>query len=342
MIDFRYHLVSIVAVFLALGLGLLLGSTQLAPGVLHGLQRTARSEQSQIDSLLNQRDKLNTQINRNQQFAQAAEHELLGQLLAGQRVVLITAPGAPGGVVNGISKLLTREAGATVTGQVQLQQSLFDPSPATQQALTTLAQQLATPGTTLDQGASPISQAGQVLAGAILTRDAPGQPVAGQHDSAATAVLAGFAARGFLTVSNPPPARATLAVVVIPDSPPTASPTNRASQALVTLALQFEQAGEGTVVAGSTAGAGSGSAIDVMRTLGRTGKMSSVDNADTPIGQIVVIQALDQQLTGGSGSYGTLASAGAAGPSPAPSPSPTATQGTTTSTGSPGTRTRKP
>lgn len=329
MIDFRYHLVSIVAVFLALGLGLLLGSTQLAPGLLHGLQKTSQREQSLIDSQLATLRQLNQEISRNQQFAQAAEHQLLGHLLVGEHVVIITAPGAPGGAVSGIKQLLTKEAGATVTGEVQLQQSLFNASPATQQELNTLAQQLDPIGITLNQEASPIARVGQVLASAILTKDGLGQPPAGQRDAAATAVLNGFVKRGFLTVSDPPPARATLAVVVIPDSPPSKNDSNRPSQELVTLAQQFQQAGNGTVVTGSASGAGPGSAIDVMRTLGRTGKMTSVDGADTPIGQIVVVEALADQLNGVSGSYGTAANANSAGPSPAPAPSPSPTSGTT-------------
>jgi copper transport outer membrane protein MctB len=331
VIDFRYHLVSIVAVFLALGLGLLLGSTQLAPGLLRGLQKTSQQEQSQIDSLLHRRDLLNQELARNQQFAQAAEHQLLGNLLVGEHVVIIAAPGAPGGVVSGIKQLLTKDAGATVTGEVQLQPSLFNASSATQQELTTLADQLDPIGVTLNQEASPIARAGQVLASAILTRDGPGQPAAGQRDAIATAVLNGFAKRGFLTVSNPPPPRATLAVVVIPDSPPSQNDANRPSQELVTLAQQLQQAGNGTVVTGSNNGAGPGSAIDVMRTLGRTGKMTSVDGADTPIGQIVVVQALADQLRGVSGSYGTAANASAAGPSPVPTPSPSPSASTITS-----------
>lgn len=331
MIDFRYHLVSIVAVFLALGLGLLLGSTQLAPGLLRGLQKTSQREQSQIDSQLATLRQLNQQIGRNQQFAQAAEHQILGNLLVGEHVVIITAPGAPGGVVSGIKQLLTRDAGATVTGEVQLQPSLFNASTATQQELTTLAEQLDPIGVTLNQQASPIARAGQVLASAILTKDGPGQPPAGQRDAIATAVLSGFAKRGFLTVSSPPPPRATLAVVVIPDSPPSQNDANRPSQELVTLAQQFQQAGNGTVVTGSANGAGPGSAIDVMRTLGRTGKMTSVDGADTPIGQIVVVEALADQLRGVSGSYGTAANASAAVPSPVPTPSPSPSASTITS-----------
>src|SRR5207248_340423 len=81
-------------------------------------------------------------------------------------------------------------------------------------------------------------------------------------------------------------------------------------------------AGQGTVVAGSAAGSGSGSAIDVMRAGGRAGHLSSVDDADTIIGQLVVAQALYEQLHGKSGSYGTGTAANGPGPSPAPTPSP--------------------
>ena len=43
MIDFRYHLVSIVAVFLALAVGIVVGSTELQPGVVNSLRASAES-----------------------------------------------------------------------------------------------------------------------------------------------------------------------------------------------------------------------------------------------------------------------------------------------------------
>jgi len=62
----------------------------------------------------------------------------------------------------------------------------------------------------------------------------------------------------------------------------------------------------------------------VMRAGGRAGHLSSVDNADTAVGQIVVVQALFDRMHGKSGSYGVASTANAGAPSPAPSPSPTA------------------
>ncbi len=319
MIDFRYHLVSIVAVFLALGLGIVLGATALQPPVLKGLDRISRQEYQQIIGLRATVSQLQRQASSDDQFAQTVTVQLLPHLLDGQRVVLVNAPGAPSQVTDGVSRAL-RTAGATITGQVMIQAKFFDFSPPTQQQLGQLAQQFAPPGMTLRSGTA-VAQASQVLASAILTKDGPGQPVAGQRDSASAALLNGFGAGGFLTVSGHPNARATLAVVVIPANPPSPNESSAASQALVTLARQLNFTGQGTVVAGSVDGSGPRSAIDVMRAGSQAGHLSSVDDADRVIGQIVVAQALAAQLRGISGSYGALLSASAAGPSPVPTPS---------------------
>ena len=318
MIDFRYHLVSIVAVFLALGLGLLVGATALQPTALGGLIRLSQQERKQIDSALATNRQLSRQIASNDQFAQSVAPQLLDQLLAGERVVVVEAPGASGQVISGVDQALA-QSGAAVSGHVQLQNKFFDTSPSTEQQLSQLAQQFAPPGASL-QG-SPVAQASQVIASAILTKDGPGQPVAGQRDSASAALLSGFGAEGFLAVNGQPDARATLAVVITPDTPQSTSISNPQSQRLVTLAQQLNLAGQGTVVAGSVDGSGPGSVIDVMRNGGRAGHLSSVDNANHTIGQIVVAQALAEQLRGVSGSYGATSSAASAAPSPAPTPS---------------------
>jgi Copper transport outer membrane protein, MctB len=319
MIDFRYHLVSIVAVFLALGIGLLLGATALQPSTLAGLIKTSQRERHQIDSLIAGNGQLNRQISSNDQFAAANAPLMLGQLLAGERVVVVEAPGASGQVVSGIDQALT-EADAIISGHIQIQSRFFDVSPATQEQLTQLAQQFAPAGVTLH--GSPVAQASEVLADAILTKDGAGQPGAGAADSASAALLSGFGAGGFLTRSGHPEARATLTVVVTPESPSTTSDSNPASQRLVTLAQALNLVGQGTVMAGSVSGSGPGSAIDVIRAGGRGGRISTVDDADHTIGQIVVAQALYEQLRGISGSYGSTSSAAAPGPSPAPTPSP--------------------
>jgi Copper transport outer membrane protein, MctB len=333
MIDFRYHLVSIVAIFLALACGLLLGSTVLRPYALKGLQAVSKGQQREIDSLLQTRDQLQRQITADNQFAQANAAQLLRQLLDGEQVVLVVAPGAPESVTSGVVEALDA-AGATVTGQLQLQAPFFDTSPTGSEKLAQLAQHLAPPGLSLAGSAQ--AQASELIANSVMTKDGPGDPVAGQRDSTSAAVINGLSAEGFLTASGNPWNRATLAVVIIPAAPASTNDSNAPSQALVTLAQQLDLAGQGTVVAGSIAGSGPGSAIDVMRAGGREGHLSSVDNADTPSGQIVVVQALFDQMHGKSGSYGVAATANAGAPSPAPTVSPTATSAATNANANPG------
>jgi len=335
VIDFRYHLVSIIAVFLALAIGIVIGSTSVLKGaVLSGLQKTSAAEKSRIDSLYAQNSQLKQQLNAAESFATASEHVLLDGLLAGQRVVLVEAPGAPGSVINGVQNALTT-AGATVTGQVLFQTQFFSTGAASD--LDTLNRQLTPAGMTLRAG-SPQAQAGQLIASAILTQD---QALAGSAESADQAILSGYAAAGYLSASPRPADRATLAVVIIPASPASTNDANVASQTLVTLAQQLNQADSGTVVAGQLSGSGPGSAIDVMRAGGRGGHVSTVDNADTATGQVVVAQALyEQQADGRSGSYGALPGASAAGPSPAPVPS--ATPSATTSATASATASRHP
>jgi Copper transport outer membrane protein, MctB len=333
MIDFRYHLVSIVAIFLALAVGLLLGSTVLRPYALKGLQAVSKGQQHEIGSLLQTRDQLQRQITANNQFAQANASALVRQLLDGEQVVLVVAPGAPSSVTSGVAQTLEL-AGATVTGQLQLQAPFFDTSPTGSEKLAQLAQHLAPPGLSLAGSAQ--AQASELIANSVLTKDGPGDPVAGQRDNASAAVINGLSAEGFLTASGNPWDRATLAVVIIPAAPASTNDSNAPSQALVTLAQQLDLVGQGTVVAGSIAGSGPGSAIDVMRAGGRAAHLSSVDNADTPSGQVVVVQALFDRMHGKSGSYGVASTASAGAPTPAPTVSPTATSVATNTNAKPG------
>jgi hypothetical protein len=333
MIDFRYHLVSIVAIFLALALGLLLGSTVLRPYALKGLQALSKHQKQQIDSLQQTTKQLQAELASNNQFAQTNAPQILHELLVGQRVVLVLAPGAPSSVVSGISHNLGL-AGATVTGQLQLQASFFDTSPTGSQKLAQVAEGFAAklPVPQELKGSSAQAQASELIANVLLTKDGPGQPVAGLRDPSSVPVLNGLASEGFLTPVGNPWDRATLAVVILPATPAALTDSNEQSQALVTLAQQLNLDGQGAVVAGSIAGSGPGSAIDVMRAGGRAGHLSSVDDADSPFGQMVVVQALDELTRGKSGSYGVLSTATAGGPSPGPTPSPTPTATPSTAT----------
>jgi type IV secretory pathway VirB2 component (pilin) len=142
VIDFRYHLVSIIAVFLALAIGIIVGSTALQPAVESGLNTAEQQVQKKINADNNEIGILNQRLKLDQQFAQAGGTPLIGRLLTGQSVVLVLAPGADGQVVTGMTAAI-QQAGGTVTGQVTLQPQFFDNSESTEGKLTQLTQTLA-------------------------------------------------------------------------------------------------------------------------------------------------------------------------------------------------------
>jgi hypothetical protein len=330
VIDFRYHLVSIVAVFLALAIGIVVGATALQGHVVAGLDRASKIEEHQIDNDRTKIKGLQNEIAGAGEFAQTAAPLLLTNLLSGQKVVLVTAPGADGTTISGITSALDL-AGAKVTGQAQLQPAFFDTSASTENSLEALAQKVG-PSTVIpgDQPAVPNlstqiagqQQAAEVIAPTLVSSDGTDLP-ADQAD----AILSGFAQQGYLQVSPSKGysaaalSEATLAVVVIPDSPPASGDSDPANQALLALAEQLKLQSRGVVLAGSLPGSGPGSAIDELVN-GNTGiQVSSVDNANTEPGQIMVAQAFSLLLAGKKpAAYGAYA---AKVPSPAPTPSPT-------------------
>jgi len=322
MIDFRYHLVSLVSVFLALAVGIVLGSSVLNGPLTRTLQHAEANLRSTADNLRAQNNQQASRLSGDANFVTANAPRLLAGLLPGERVVLVTAPGADGAVVSGVSTAI-QQAGATVAGQVGLNQQFFDTSATTESSLAALAQQLAPAGTVTTTGAtqqgddpqlSGQSEASAVLAAALLTRE-PGTVPPAQTRS----ILAGFAQQGYLQATPDTISSATMAVVIAPATPPASGNGNPANTALLSLTAKLNAAGRGTVLAGSfPAGSGPGSAIDEL-TSGNTGiQVSSVDNANYETGQITVIYALSELLAGHKpAAYGNSAL-----PSPLPAPSP--------------------
>ncbi len=330
MIDFRYHLVSIVAVFLALAVGIVLGSTELRGAAISALDQTSNALSGKLNAADNENSALQQQVNGDRSFAQAAEPVLLAHLLEGKRVVVITAPGAPNSVVSGITTALG-DAGATVSGQVALSAKFADTSASNLSLLSQLTQKVAPAGLTLANG-TPQQQAAQALASALVSSGPASSSSAssgsGSGGSAASGsqaaqtILSSYSAGQFITVSGQPAQGATLAVIVTPATAPSDGNSDPANQAIVSLAQEFGSGSAATVVAGPSYASGQGSAISAVRSSGAADDASTVDNADQVSGQIVVVQALEQQMNGHKpGNYGIQSDANSVGPSPAPAPS---------------------
>jgi len=338
VIDFRYHLVSIVAVFLALAIGIVLGSTELQGPAYNLLDKTTSKLQNELGQVSSQRDAAQQQASEGEMYAQAVQPAVLRDLLTGQRLLIVTEPGAEPSVVSGLSAAAA-DAGATVTGEINLSSRFFDTSGTTQDSLNQVTLDVAqTAGLALDSSATYQQQAAQVIAGEILTTSLPSSGSSGSSGSrsagadqaaAATAMLQAYAASQFLTTTSKPATPATLAIVVTPQVPPADGSADQLDQVLIPLVQELAAKSAATVVVGSSSGSGAGSPIAVLRSNSVSSQVSTVDDADLVSGQTVAIQALAVQFGGGkAGSYGFAAN-GATAVAPSPVPTPTASPSAT-------------
>jgi Copper transport outer membrane protein, MctB len=324
VIDFRYHLVSIVAVFLALAIGIVLGSTELQGTTLDALRGVNNSLTNKLNAVSAQRDEYAQQAGASDTFLRTAEPKLLSALLTGDRIVLVTEPGSPSSVIAGV-KQAAALAGAAITGTVALQPKFNDLSGATQASLSAINAQLAArDGATLTPAASSRTgyqqDAAYLVASAILNQTTD---QLGLSTAQAQFALQAYAQAGFLSDSGAPWNRATLAVIVAPGSVPADGANDPANQVLLAVAQEFATMSAATLVAGSVAGTTpAGSAISVLRGSSVSGQVSSVDNADTTLGQISTMWAFAAQLAGGKpNSYGVLGASAVSPAVPLPVPS---------------------
>jgi hypothetical protein len=315
VIDFRYHIVSIVAVFLALALGLFIGSTSLRPTVAHNLKQSVDSVTAKNRTLSGQLSDTRNQLSKEQAFESALEPYAVAGRLTGQTVVVVSAPGADGAVRDDVERALG-EAGATLAADVRLTDTLFDPQQDS--FLGTLADRVTVSGVTLPGGTG--AQRALALLADVLGERPQGQPLA---PSAIGKVVSAYTAGKLVSVSGPSPRPGSLAVLIT-GVPATSGDAQAAAarEALVAdFARDLDQAAVGAVATGPTTAADAGGLLAVIRSQKQLrGAISTVDGAELPRGVIATVIALAEQADGKVGSYG----GGAGADSPLPSASPSA------------------
>ena len=117
MIDFRYHLVSLVSVFLALAVGIVLGAGPLKEPIGESLQSQVDALRSDRDNLRSDLDAAKGNIDKQNEFVTASAPELIGGTLDGQEVSIIAAPEADSEQVEEVSNRV-KEADGTIAGDV--------------------------------------------------------------------------------------------------------------------------------------------------------------------------------------------------------------------------------
>jgi hypothetical protein len=313
VIDFRYHLVSIIAIFLALALGLVVGASALRGPLVDQLKD--RSSQLEKDNQsLRALNRTSEQMNGyDGQVMDNVAPQIVDGRLKGESVVFIEAPGADDQVRAKTADLISK-AGARISGYVTLQEKYLDPNQLT--TLSELTDQLKPATVDIPQDASPYDRAAMELAAVLATRQASST---GQEDPAAGQVLAGFKTAGFLNYSGQPATRATLAIVIAPTAASKDEDADAENKALVALPLALSAYANGTVAAGNADAAADGGMIRAIRQEGKAqGHVSTVDTVDVSAGRLTTVFALDFARQGKTGDYGV--GSGVDGPLPTPVP----------------------
>jgi hypothetical protein len=314
MINFRYHVVSLTAVFLALAVGLVLGSTVLNGPTLDALESQVNTLGRDNQQLRDQVGFLQDEISREEDFASEAAPMLLAGELTGQRAALLVLPGGEDYAEGMASTLET--AGATVTGTVVIRDKFTHPQNR-RTGLLDLAHEALPPSVDaelLPANSDGVETSAALLAAVLFDPAAPGPPGSQTSEPAAgepvepvpeedrTAVLSAYTTAEYLAETEQPTQPSDV-VIVVAGLPVSDSDPDERNQALITTVEQFALYGP-VVVAGNGV-AGDGNLVAAVRgdpELSQT--ISTVDNSSTPQGQIAAGLATARHLAGAVGHFG--------------------------------------
>lgn len=294
MISLRQHAISLVAVFLALTVGLFLGSGFVGDHV-NALTGTSRDRLGDAER---QRDSLNDQVNAANSFDAAIAPRVIAGQLKGDDVLVVTAPNAADSDVTAVKEAIST-AGGGFAGQLGLTDELVRDDKAEQ--VRTIVDQTIPPGATLraeltDSG----SRVGDLLGTLVLHRNNQSPAAASDRQTGLQALRDG----GFLTYVDNAVKPADLVVFVSGDALPENSGAQ--GQLIARLAATMTARAQGGALVGRTGSATGGSPIAVVRSdPSLRNVLSTVDDVNQQTGLITTILALNEESQGRSGSYGT-------------------------------------
>jgi hypothetical protein len=302
VISLRSHAISLAAVFLALAIGIALGSGLLSNTVLSGLRDDKAQMQTEIDSLTNDRNALNEKLSAAGDFDAQMAPRILRGTLADKSVVLFRTPDAADDDVDALSRLVS-EAGGTVTGTVGLTQEFVDANSA-EKLLSVVNSPIVPAGTqlsttTVDQG----SQAGDLLGIALLINRDPKLPPV--NDDQRDTVLTALRDTGFITYGADRIGAANTALIVTGGA--LGDDAGNQGATVARFAAGLAPHGSGVVLAGRDGAASGTSAVAVARSdSALTSTVSTVDDVDRESGRITTVLALSALINNGKpGQYGS-------------------------------------
>jgi len=296
VISFRYHLVSTIAVFLGIVLGVVVGTTALNGAVVGDLRRQVSDLKDENAKASADNKALQAQVGNADVLARTFGPSIVANRLLNTPVVLVSAPNAPAGIIDALAAQVAA-AGGKVSGRIQLTRDLVDPRRASD------VRSLATSGVHPIGLQLPSTDDAGRLAGSLLgwVLFGKGQP------TDLTQVLTGF---DTLNMVKKPSAIAPGRLVIFV-APGAAGSDEASAKALLSLASQVGQTGP-TVVAGDAASARQGGLIAAIRSDESAKRdVATVDDVDGALGQLTAALVGAEATKGKKGHYGSGAGADA-------------------------------
>jgi hypothetical protein len=301
VIDFRYHLVSLVAVFLAIALGIVIGTTALNGEVLDDLEDQVSGLQEDKRNLEDTTQALEERLDTGDLFEEAVGPALVEGTLTGRSVVLVVDGEDVADETIEAVELLVDQAGGSVTGTLRLTDGYADPAKDAE-----LQSYVTGPGRPVSVTLPETDDTGE-LVGALLAQVLVIPPAAASPPDSAqlSSVLAGLSALDVLSQESPAIQPAQHVIVLTGGVQEGDDAEDRLST-LVELVTALDATGSGAVVAGDAASAREDGLVGAIRTDPETSALiSTVDNVEAAAGRISAVLALRQEGEGTSGKYGT-------------------------------------
>ncbi len=300
MIPVRFHVISLVAVFLALAAGIALGGGPLS--------ELGRSESSSTGPTRADRAALSSARSAagyGDELAVTAAPLLYADALERRPVAVVVFPGVADATVSAVAEQVTA-AGGTVTGRYAVTKAMVNPG---EKALVdTLGSQLLTQlqeedaGQSLSVDATTYERAGELLGLAIATTDADRKAAVGPM---AASVLQSFSGAELLTGADEAATRAPDIVVLLGRD--TDDQQDPIYEGLLTGLSR--QAVAVTVAAGAADGVDG--RLSRLRETPVAGLLATVDGVDRATGQVTTVLTLAQWPDTKGGSFGASGSDGA-------------------------------
>lgn len=292
MITLRHHLLTLVAVFVALAAGIVLGGGPLSD--VGATVATAGATEQAVPA----EDRTRTDYT--EDFVTTLGPPVIAGRLEDRSVALVTVPGADEQVVGALAGQV-EAAGGTVSARYDLSADLVDPG---QKSLVdTLGSQLLTQQAEGDVAAdaSTYDRIGQLLGLAVASTEAEGQDVNGK----ARAIVDAVTGAGLMAEPGEVSQRSPLVLLVLG----TDADDDGSDAILAGLAQGLAAQAAGVVVAGTTADGGQGQ-LGRLRADPAAAGVATLDGIDTVAGRLATVMTLQRSLTTPGGAFGASGSDG--------------------------------